>query len=243
MASAEVLRAEEKVPLKEPLEFSELAPGATSSQGGGDSGATSGDSAMHKLKAFGYKTFTSTKTFVKTSKSWLAFFDVRNLTLPKSFKDAAGNVQANWSHFRVNYIVLLTLVTVILMMFRSFYSFSVVVCLASVWAWTIWLRPNAEGSLKIFGKEYAPTEQRIILGIGSFLIVFFFSNAASAIFSAFLGSAGVVLVHGSLMKRSSDLFGDEDLEAAGGPNANSNSGNIIGSKGIQMASMFSSTLS
>ena len=89
---------------------------------------------------------------------------MRNLTLPKSFKDAAGNVQANWSHFRVNYIVLLTLVTVILMMFRSFYSFSVVVCLASVWAWTIWLRPNAEGSLKIFGKEYAPTEQRIILG-------------------------------------------------------------------------------
>ena len=35
MASAEVLRAEEKVPLKEPLEFSELTPGATSSQGNG----------------------------------------------------------------------------------------------------------------------------------------------------------------------------------------------------------------
>ena len=140
---------------------------------GGDSGSTSGDSAIHKLKAFGYRTFTSTKAFVKTSKSWLAFFDVRNLVLPKSFKDAAGNVQANWSHFRVNYIVLLTLVTVILMMFRSFYSFSVVVCLALVWAWTVWLRPNANGNLKVFGKEYAPTEQRVILGEFSFFLFFF----------------------------------------------------------------------
>ena len=103
------------------------------------------------------------------------------------------------------------------MLFRSFYSFSVVFFTAMVWAWVTWLRPNAEGNLTVFGKEYAPMEQRIILGIGSFLMIFFFSNAASAIFTSALTSAFVVFCHGSVMNRKEDLFaadGDLDNEHA-----------------------------
>ena len=45
-------------------------------------------------------------------------------------------------------------------------SASVVLVLSLVWSWVFFLRPNAGGPLKLFGKEYAPTEQGITLGIG-----------------------------------------------------------------------------
>ncbi|QDZ23490.1 prenylated rab acceptor family protein [Chloropicon primus] len=232
MATAATQKAEE-VPLRTP-EFMSAPLGGTSS----GSGSEGDDTPVAKLKRFAYNTFASTKGFVKTARSWVEFFDVRQARVPKTMGQATSHVRANWKHFRVNYIVVMTAVMTVTMLLRSFYSFSLCVFLALLWSWVVWLRPNAEGSLKVLGKEYSPTEQRVLLGVGSFILIFFFSNAASAAFTAFLFGAAAVVAHGSLMDRNDMFDADGPDVEAGGPSVDA-----IGAAGIVMQNMFTSTKS
>merc|ERR1739848_766506 len=229
MAAVDVQHSE-GVPLRTP-EFTNPPTFSSSS-----AGEEPNESVVMKLKSFAHNTFTSTKGFVKTSKSWMEFFNVSTVTMPKNVGEAVSGTRKNWDYFRVNYIVCLVLT----MLVRSLYSFLLVVFLALCWSWVTWLRPNATGPLKVFGKEYQPMEQRIILGVFSFVMVFFFSNAFSALFTAGLCGVFIVVAHGSLIGAgSSRMFEDDgqDVEAGKG------SSNDLLSAGIQMQNMFTSTMS
>lgn len=209
--------------------------------GTGSGPAGDDESPLLKLRGFALNTFASTKGFVKTSRSWAQFFDLRQVKIPKTIGQATKHVQANWRHFRVNYIVVMSVVMTVTMLLRSFYSFALCFFLALLWAWVTWLRPNAKGPLKVMGKEYTPMEQRILLGVTSFVLVFFFSNAASSAFTAFLFGVLAVVAHGSLMDRA-DMFEDDgkDLEAGAGA---SSAGDVIGTAGIVLSNMGFSTKS
>ena len=49
---------------------------------------------------------------------------MRKVTLPKSVGEATKSVKANWSHFRVNYIVVMVATMAITMLVRSFYRYA-----------------------------------------------------------------------------------------------------------------------
>lgn len=206
---------------------------------------TEEESPVAKLKQFAYDTFASAKGFVNSAKSWLAFFDVRRARVPKKFDEATKSLGANWKHFRVNYLVVMAITMTTTMLLRSFYSFALLVVLSLIWAWVVWLRPNAKGNLKLFGRDYSPMEQRILLGFGSFVMVFFFSNAASSAFTAATIGSLVCAAHGALMREPEGVPFD-DLEqggtsAAGGGGLGANPiGDVIGA-GIQLQNMFTTT--
>ena len=152
--------------------------------------------------------------FLRNSKSWVAFFDVRRFSKPVGVGDASTRIQGNWKQFRANYIICLSLITLV-MLLRQPYSFTVVLVLSLVWSWVFFLRPNAGGPLKLFGKEYAPTEQGITLGIATFLLVFFFTSAASTIFFSLITGLSFVALHGSFRLVDTDAFAGDDVEAGG----------------------------
>mmetsp|Transcript_6113 Transcript_6113/g.14848 ORF Transcript_6113/g.14848 Transcript_6113/m.14848 type:complete len:243 (-) Transcript_6113:1329-2057(-) len=232
--ATEGLRAEE-VPLRSP-EFTS-APVFSNAGGMGRDEGAQGESVSAKLKGLAYGAFKSTKGFM-ASTTWLLFFDVRQVALPKSAYDAMDRTRKNWGRFRPNYVILVVSYVFFRMLFGSFYSFMVLVSLACLWGWVLWLRPNANTNMKIGSREYTPIDQKIILAITSFLMVFFFSNAASAIFSSLLMGAVATVLHGALFKPGQeDAFQSGDLEAGG-----SSTTSATADFGIQLSNAFTSTM-
>jgi hypothetical protein len=156
----------------------------------------------------------SCKSTLSRQRPWSEALDRNSFSLPDSVSDASVRIQKNLGYFRVNYAVLTALVLV----FGLIWHPGVLLILAALACAWVLLYFSRSRPLVLFNRLFGEGEILLLLGLVTFIVIFF-TSTGSTIFTALAMAFVVVVAHASL-RNPDDLF----LEAQ--TNVSSNDGGI-----------------
>jgi len=136
---------------------------------------------------------------------WQTFFV---LVKPESYVKARSAMQENLYYFRMNYIVLLSLIMLIGILFHPS---SIIGCIiaAALWGRLIWAEQNPSFRVEIAGREIKPPQRYAIVAALSLVIMYLV--AGLLIFNLFGFGAIVIGIHGILHPGSSAVDAYEQV--------------------------------
>lgn len=147
---------------------------------------------------------------LKERKPWAEIVDRSAFSKPANFAEASGRLRKNAAYFRVNYFIVLSLITFVCFAFNP-YSLFVLAALAFAWAFVFIIRP---APITIGGRTFSDKEKFIALSAISGVVVFFLTSVGTVLFTAIGISLTAIGIHGAC-RQPDDLF-TEEAEQQGG---------------------------
>ncbi|KAK9078348.1 hypothetical protein SSX86_002405 [Deinandra increscens subsp. villosa] len=150
------------------------------------------------------------KTGLGTRRPWKEMFNFRSINLPHSVSEAFPRIKTNIGYFRMNYAII---TLVILFMSLLWHPISLIVFLVLMAAW-LFLYFLRDEPLVILHRVI---DDRVVLAVLSVvtIVLLLLTGATMNILLAVLVGFVVVVIH-AVLRRTEDLFLDEDGVEAGG---------------------------
>lgn len=150
------------------------------------------------------------KTGLGTRRPWKEMFKFGSINLPHGLSGAISRIKTNIGYFRMNYAIIMLLILFFSLLWHPI-SFFVFIVLMSVWLFLYFLRDDP---LVIFHRVIDDRVVLIVLSVVT-IVVLLFTGATVNILVAILVGVVVVVVHG-VVRKTEDLFLDDDGVEAGG---------------------------
>eukprot|EP00891_Asterochloris_glomerata_P005332 jgi/Astpho2/5332/e_gw1.00075.120.1_t len=136
--------------------------------------------------------------------------DRNSFSRPTSLAEAGSRLKKNLAYFRINYLVVLLLITVVCMALNPT-SLLVLAGLAVGWMYLFVLRATP---LVIGGRTISDREKFIGMSAISGVIIFFLTSVGTILFTAIGISLSAISIHGAF-RQPDDLFSDEAEQQIG----------------------------
>ncbi|GLJ48080.1 hypothetical protein SUGI_1015160 [Cryptomeria japonica] len=153
-----------------------------------------------EARVFFSKISESAKNAVYNRRPWAELVDHNTFSKPESLAEAAARIRKNWSYFRINYTILLS-VTVAFSLVSHPISLFLLMVLLGGWLFLYFFR---NGPLVLYNRHFSDTEILGVLTIMSFAVVFF-TDVMSVVISAIMVGLAIVCAHGAF-RSPEDLF-------------------------------------
>ncbi|XP_076881214.1 PRA1 family protein F3-like [Bidens hawaiensis] len=150
------------------------------------------------------------KTGLGTRRPWKEMFNFHSLNFPHNISEAFPRVKTNIGYFRMNYAIIMLIILFLSLLWHPI-SLIVFVVLMAAWLFLYFLRDEP---LVVFGRVVDDRVVLVVLSVVT-LVLLLLTGATVNILMAVLIGVVVVLVH-SVVRRTDDLFLDEDGAEAGG---------------------------
>ncbi|KAJ4882017.1 PRA1 family protein F2 [Raphanus sativus] len=148
------------------------------------------------------------KSGLATRRPWKLMFDRESMTFPHGFFDAISRIKTNLAYFRANYAVAVLVVLFLSLIYHPT-SLLVLAVLVVFWIFLYFLRDEP---LVVFNHQIDDRTVMICLSVLT-VVTLLFTHATANILGAVLTAAVLVLIHAAV-RRSDNLFLDEDAVAA-----------------------------
>ncbi|ESQ29961.1 hypothetical protein EUTSA_v10011807mg [Eutrema salsugineum] len=148
------------------------------------------------------------KSGLATRRPWKSMFDLKSMNLPHGFFDAISRIKTNLGYFRANYAIGVLVVLFLSLLYHPT-SLLVLAILVVFWIFLYFLRDEP---LMVFGHQI--DDRTVMIGLSILTVgLLLFTHATANILGSLLTAAVLVLVHAAV-RRSDNLFLDEDAAAA-----------------------------
>lgn len=171
---------------------------------------TSSQSSASGARAMISRVSETTQAAVGRQRPWSELMDRKAFDKPESFADAVSRLLKNVRYFRMNYIIFMLVVIGLSLLWHPV---SLIVLAILVVAW-VYLYFGRTEPVVIFNRTCSENQVLIVLGIAT-IVGLFLTKASSTLASALVIGIVAILLHGSL-RRSDDLFLDEQENQASG---------------------------
>jgi len=148
---------------------------------------------------------------VAERKAWTEMVDRSSFGKPASFADATSRLRKNTVYFRVNYLIIILIVTAVCMALNPS-ALAVLGLLGVLWLYLFVVR---QAPLVLGGRTFSNQEKFIAMVVISVVVVFFLTSVGTLLFTAIGISAALIGLHGAL-RVPDDLFLDESEMEKGG---------------------------
>ncbi|KAA8541698.1 hypothetical protein F0562_022850 [Nyssa sinensis] len=142
---------------------------------------------------------------------WKEMFNFRSINLPSSFRDAIGRIRTNLGYFRMNYVIVVLLILFLSLLWHPI-SLIVFIVMMAAWVFLYFLRDEP---LVVFKRTIDDRVVMIVLSVLT-LVFLFLTHATLNILVSLLIGVVVVVIHAALRK-TDDLFLDEEAATGTGP--------------------------
>ncbi|CAH8306256.1 unnamed protein product [Eruca vesicaria subsp. sativa] len=147
------------------------------------------------------------KSGLATRRPWKTMFDLQSLNLPHGFSDAISRIKTNLVHFRANYAVVVLVILFLSLIYHPT-SLLVLAVLAVFWIFLYFLRDEP---LVVFRHQVDDRTVMICLSVLT-VAMLLFTRATVNVLGA-VGTGVVLVVVHAAVRRSDDLYLDEDAAA------------------------------
>jgi len=148
------------------------------------------------------------KSGLATRRPWKLMFDYDSMTVPHGFFDAISRIKTNLGYFRANYVIGVLFTLFISLLYHPT-SLLVLAILVVFWIFLYFLRDEP---LIVFGYQIDDRTVMIALSVLT-VVMLMLTHATVNILGSLLTAAVLVLVHAGV-RRSDNLFLDEEAAAA-----------------------------
>ena len=158
--------------------------------------------------AFFSRLFTFLQSLhTRSSSNWIKVINVRKISLPDGYTDAAFRLRRNVQDFGDNYVLLLFVVVGVLVLMRPW---SLVVCgmLGLLWQYVLIVRAS---DVTLFGRTFNLKMQTLGLAMFSFVVVLAFTSVGDVIIGGAAAASAVCAAHAIL--RVPEPNEDEDKKS------------------------------
>ncbi|CAN4126229.1 unnamed protein product [Withania somnifera] len=143
---------------------------------------------------------------------WSELIDRSAFSKPESLSDATLRIRKNYSYFRTNYLMLISIVLAFSLITNPF-SLLLLSSLLAAWLFLYLFRPS-DPPLVLFGRTFSERETLGVL-IVSTVVVIFLTSVGSVLVSALMIGLAIVCTHAAF-RVPEDLFLDEQESPATG---------------------------
>ncbi|KAL8189346.1 hypothetical protein R6Q57_028912 [Mikania cordata] len=150
------------------------------------------------------------KTGLGTRRPWKEMFNIGSINFPHGVPGAFPRIKTNINYFRMNYAIIMLSILFLSLLWRPI-SLIVFVVLMAAWLFLYFLRDEP---VVIFHRVI---DDRVVLAVLSVvtIVLLLLTGATKNILVSILVGLVIVVVHG-VLRRTDDLFLDEDGVEAGG---------------------------
>lgn len=174
--------------------------------------SSAASSTVASLRAFLSHLSSSARRALSGRRPWPELLDRSAFSRPQSLSDATSRIRRNASYFRVNYLVLLSLVLALSLLSHPF-SLLTLLSLLAAWLFLYAFRPSDQ-PLVLLGRTFSDRETLAILSLLTVVVVFL-TSVGSLLISASMVGLAIVAAHGAF-RDPEDLFMDEQESAGSG---------------------------
>lgn len=135
---------------------------------------------------------------------WKVMFDFRSLNFANGFGDALTRLRFNVAYFRMNYAIIALIILFLSLLWHPI-SLIVLIVMLAAWLFLYFLRDEP---LVLFGKTVDDRVVLIVLSVVT-IVLLFLTQATTNILVALLVVVVVMVTHATL-RRTDDLFMDEE---------------------------------
>ncbi|KFK38692.1 hypothetical protein AALP_AA3G147800 [Arabis alpina] len=147
------------------------------------------------------------KSGLSTRRPWRSMFDLESMTLPHGFFDSLSRIKTNMAYFRANYAIVFLFILFISLLYHPT-SLLVLAILIVFWIFLYFLRDE---SLKVYG--YQIDDRTVLIGLSVLTVVLLLlTHATSNIVWSLVIATVLVMIH-TVVRRSDNLFLDEETAA------------------------------
>ncbi|CAH1424149.1 unnamed protein product [Lactuca virosa] len=150
------------------------------------------------------------QTGLGTRRPWKEMFNLASINFPQSVSDAFSRIKTNIGYFRMNYAIVVLIILFLSLLWNPT-SLIVFTVLMAAWLFLYFLRDEP---LTIC---HSVIDDRVVLGVLSVvtIVLLLLTNATMNILLSILGGLVLVVIH-AVLRKTDDLFLDEDGLEAGG---------------------------
>jgi hypothetical protein len=172
-------------------------------------GGAAAIAATPAAKLFFARVSDASRHLLSQRKPWLELVDRSSFARPDSISEATSRIRKNAAYFRVNYLIVLTVMVAFTLVSHPV-SFFFLASLLGAWAYMYLIR---SGPFAAFGRTFSERELFVLMSILS-IVVIFLTNVGSVLISATVIGAVIIGVHAAF-RVPDDLFLDDDGSSAG----------------------------
>lgn len=135
-------------------------------------------------------------------RQWTELIDRSTISIPESLTEAFFRIRKNVYYFRINYIIVLTLVLAVFLLSRPL-SLLLLISLAGAWLF-LYILQAPEKKLVILDRVFSKNELLVVLIVATVVVVVMTSIVSVIVYAVMVG-VGIVCAHGAICVPE-DLF-------------------------------------